>query len=235
LYVKIIHGGDKVENHLTAMQINNFYNISAQTLRRWESNGDLHPLKTTGGHRRYKESELLAVLGIGDRAPRGGRCALYGRVSTQKQADSGNLDRQMDRLKDIAKRRGYAIVAEYKEIASGMNENRKQLAQLMDSIADGKIDIVLVEYRDRLARFGYKYLTRYCQQFGAIVDEADDRPAKEPQEELVDDMIAIVTSFSTRLYGERGGRVVKKLTKAIESEATVDEDNSTRSNPGPDA
>ena len=224
-----------MEKYLTATQINSLYNISAQTLRRWESNGDLHPLKTAGGHRRYKESELLAVLGYDDNTPRGGRCALYGRVSTQKQADSGNLDRQMDRLKDIAKRRGYAIVAEYKEIASGMNENRKQLAQLMDGIADGKIDIVLVEYRDRLARFGYKYLTRYCQQFGVIVDEADDRPAREPQEELVEDMIAIVTSFSARLYGKRGGRVVKKLTKAIESEVAADEDNSARSNPGPDA
>lgn len=215
-----------MEKYLTAKQIHDIYNLSPTTLLRWEKKGDLHPIKTTGGHRRYKESELLALLGFAENSPRGGRCALYARVSTQKQADSGNLDRQLVRLKEIAKRRGYAVVAEYKEIASGMNENRKQLAQLMDSVADGKIDIVLIEYRDRLARFGYKYLNRYCQQFRVVIDEADDRPAKEPQEELVEDMIAIVTSFSARLYGKRGGRVAKKLSNIIEKEVSAVENDS---------
>ena len=108
-----------MEKYLTAKQIHYLYNLSPTTLLRWEKKGDLHPIKTTGGHRRYKESELLALLGFAQNMPRGGRCALYARVSTQKQADSGNLDRQLGRLKEIAKRRGYAVVAEYKEIASG--------------------------------------------------------------------------------------------------------------------
>ena len=215
-----------MEKYLTAKQIHDIYNLSPTTLLRWEKKGELHPIKTTGGHRRYKESELLALLGFAENSPRGGRCALYARVSTQKQADSGDLDRQLGRLKEIAKRRGYAVVAEFKEIASGMNENRKQLAQLMDSVADGKIDIVLVEYRDRLARFGFKYLNRYCHQFRVVIDEADDRPAKEPQEELVEDMIAIVTSFSARLYGKRGGRVAKKLSNIIEKEVSAGENDS---------
>lgn len=214
-----------MEKYLTAKQIHDLYNISATTLLRWEKKDQLHPIKTTGGHRRYKESELLAVLGFAENTARGGRCALYARVSTQKQANSSNLDRQLERLRGIAKRRGYAVVAEYKEIASGMNENRRKLSQLMDNIADGKIDIVLIEYRDRLARFGFKYLNRYCQKFRVVIDEADDRPAKEPQEELVEDMIAIVTSFSARLYGKRGGKVAKKLAKVIESEVTASEDN----------
>jgi len=214
-----------MERYFTAKQISEIYNLSPTTLRRWESDGDLHPIKTAGGHRRYKESEMLALLGFADTAPRGGRCALYARVSTQKQADSGNLDRQLERLREIAKRRGYAVVSEYKEIESGLNENRKQLTQLMDHVADGKIDIILVEYRDRLARFGFKYLTRYCQQFKVIVAEVDDRPAKEPQEELVEDMIAIVTRFSARLYSKRGGQVAKKLAAIIESEVSASEDH----------
>jgi len=221
-----------MEKYLTAKQIHELYNLSSTTLLRWEKKGQLHPIKTTGGHRRYKESELMVALGFTENTPRGGRCALYARVSTQKQADSGNLDRQLGRLKEIAKRRGYAVVAEYKEIASGMNENRKQLAQLMDSVTDGKIDIVLVEYRDRLARFGFKYLNRYFQQFRVIINEVDDRPAKEPQEELVEDMIAIVTSFSARLYGKRGGRVAKKLAKVIESEVTASENDGDGTNSG---
>ncbi len=116
----------------------------------------------------------------------------------------------------------------------GLNENRKELSRLLKAVGNGQVDIVLIEYRDRLARFGYKYLKEYCQQFNVAIEEVDDRPNKEPQEELVEDMIAIVTSFSARLYGERGGSVAKKLAKVIESEVTASENNSDGNNPGID-
>ncbi|SHF65504.1 hypothetical protein SAMN02745133_03181 [Desulforamulus putei DSM 12395] len=59
----------------------------------------------------------------------------------------------------------------------------------------------------------FPYLKEFCRQFNVVIEEVDDRPNKEPQEELVEDMIAIVTGFSARLYGKRGGRVAKKLVQ----------------------
>lgn len=203
--------------YLTAKEIKELYNLHISTLHRWSKEGIIHPIKTAGGHRRYDESELLSIMGRTVEI-KGNRCVIYARVSTKKQADNGNLTRQLERLQGIAKRRKYAVVAEYQEVASGLNENRKELSKLLKAVVNGKVDILLIEYRDRLARFGYKYLKEYCQQFNVIIEEVDDRPNKEPQEELVEDMIAIVTSFSARLYGKRGGRVAKKLAKVIESE-----------------
>ncbi|WP_003543353.1 recombinase family protein [Desulfotomaculum nigrificans] len=94
----------------------------------------IHPIKTAGGHRRYDESELLAVIGKTVEI-KGNRCAIYARVSTKKQADNGNLIRQLERLQGVAKRRKYAVVAEYQEVASGLNENRKELSKLLKKLS----------------------------------------------------------------------------------------------------
>jgi predicted site-specific integrase-resolvase len=220
--------------YLTAKEVKELYNLHISTLHRWSKEGIIHPIRTPGGHRRYDEDELLALMGK-PIEKKGNRCAIYARVSTKKQADSGDLTRQLERLQGIANRRKYTVVAKYQEIASGLNENRKELYRLLKAAANDEIDIVLIEYRDRLARFGYKYLQEFCQQFNVAVEEVDDRPKKEPQEELVEDMIAIVTSFSARLYGKRGGRVAKKLAKVIESEVTAGENNSSGDNPGAEA
>jgi len=155
----------------------------------------------------------------------GKRCLIYARVSTQKQADSGNLDRQLERLLEYSKQNNYDTVSTHQEVASGLNKNRKELKKLLTIISEGKIDILLIEYKDRLARFGYKYLEIYCNAFGVTIIEVEQQESKEPQEELVEDMISIVTGFSARIYGKRGGRVAKKLTNLIEGEINSNENN----------
>ena len=215
-----------MKKYLTSMEIKKTYNISVVSLRTWEQQGVLHPIRTPGGHRRYLEDELLKAMGLDLGITGGNRCVIYARVSTQKQAESGNLDRQLERLREIAKRRKYHVVAEFKEIASGLNENRKELAKLLKIVASGQTDIVFIEYKDRLARFGFKYLEQFCRQFNVTVEETEDRPEKEPQEELVEDMIAIVTSFSARIYGKRGGKITKKIVDLVESEVPGSENHS---------
>ena len=109
-------------------------------------------------------------------------------------------------------------MAEYQDVASGLNERRKELGALLKGAREGRFDVILIQYRDRLARFGFGYLKEFCGSFKVRIDEVDDRPVKEPQEELVEDMISIVTSFSARLYGKRGGRIVKKLSDILKEE-----------------
>ena len=117
------------------------------------------------------------------------------------------------------------MVSSHKEVASGLNENRKELKKLLSKVAEKKIDILLIEYKDRLTRFGYRYLEEFCKAFNVVIIEIEQQESKEPQEELVEDMISIVTSFSARIYGKRGGRVAKKLTNLIEAEVTSSEDD----------
>jgi excisionase family DNA binding protein len=211
----------------TSKQAAEFLNVAVSTIIRWDNEGKIHPLRTPGGHRRFTEEELQRVLGIkAPSQPPGLRAALYGRVSTKKQQDTGNLDRQMERLREHAREQGYKTVVELSETASGVNENRAKLHRLLRMIRDGQVDIVVVEYKDRLARFGYRYLERYIADFGAVVDVLEDQAVNgNTHEELVKDLIAIVTSFSARIYGARGASVVKRVKKALQ-----DEDDHTDTN-----
>lgn len=120
----------------------------------------------------------------------------------------------------------------YTEIASGLNENRRELTKLLKEAHKGNIDIIIIEYKDRLARFGYKYLEQYFLSHKVAIEVIETNEEKSPREELVNDMIAIVTSFSARIYGKRGGRVAKKLMETIRQEVTTGENDSNGHNPG---
>ncbi|TEB05702.1 hypothetical protein Psch_02743 [Pelotomaculum schinkii] len=207
-----------MEKLLTSHQLAKLLNVWPETLRRWEREGKLIPLRTPGGHRRYKESQIMALIGEEITVNGTKQCAIYARVSTAKQAEAGNFQRQKERLIAYAVEKGYQVKAVYTEIASGLNENRRELAKIAKVATKGEIDVIVIEYKDRLARFGYKYLEQYYRSCGVEIDIMEFDEEKSPQEELVEDMIAIVTSFSARIYGKRGGRVAKKLTELIEQE-----------------
>lgn len=208
----------------TSKQAAEFLNVAVSTIIRWDNEGKIHPLRTPGGHRRFTEEELHRVLGIqATSQPSGLRAALYARVSTKKQQNAGNLDRQMERLRKHAREQGYKIAVVLSETASGVNENRPKLHRLLRMIRDGEVDIVVVEYKDRLARFGYRYLERYITDFGAVVDVLEDQAVNgNTHEELVKDLIAIVTSFSARIYGARGASVVKRVKEALQDDTDTD-------------
>ena len=214
-----------MEKLLTTNQLAKLLNVWPETLRRWEREGKLKPLRTPGGHRRYKESQIMALIGEEITVNETKQCAIYARVSTAKQAEAGNLQRQKERLITYAVEKDYQVKAVYTEIASGLNENRRELAKLAKTATKGEIDVIVIEYKDRLTRFGYKYLEQYYRSCGVEIDIIELDEEKSPQEELVEDMIAIVTRFSAKIYGKRGGRVAKKLTEFIEQEVEAYENH----------
>ncbi len=210
-----------------------YLNISKATINRWQAKGELHPVYTPGGHRRFLESDLRAAMGLdsatfSDAVP---RVIVYARVSTRKQADAGNLQRQKERLVTHAVEQGYQVVAVLTEVASGLNENRPQLRRALRQIADGQADIILVEYQDRLARFGYQYLDLFISAFDGRIEVLEKRDGKTPNEELVEDLIAIVTSFSARIYGQRGGRVARQISETLQEALHDDSENDDPGNP----
>jgi excisionase family DNA binding protein len=204
----------------TSKQAAEFLNVALSTIIRWDNEGKIHSHRTPGGHRRFTEEELLGVLGL--QPPSQSqvlRAVLYARVSTKKQQVSGNLDRQIARLREYAQARRYLVVETLSETGSGVNENRPKLHRLLRMVRDGEVDVVVIEYQDRLARFGYRYLEQYITDFGAGLEVVEDQALNgKTHEELVKDLIAIVTSFSARIYGARGARVVKKVKEALRDE-----------------
>jgi putative resolvase len=134
------------------------------------------------------------------------RVAIYSRVSSSENKD--NLNRQSKRLTEYAVANGYQIVRNVKEIGSGLNDSRKQLEALLQQ---NDYDILLVEHKDRLARFGTNYLSVLLFRLGVKLEIVN--LAENGKDELMQDLVAIVTSFAARLYGQR--RASRKTEKII--------------------
>ncbi len=170
-------------------------------------------IRTPSGQRRFPRSEVLRLLG--ESMPSGRRAVIYARVSSAKQAGLGNLERQKQRLEEYCRSRGYEIVAVFAEQGSGLNEKRKGLARLFRMVREGKMDLVVIEFKDRLARFGYTYIERFFNAFGARIEVVNGEEPKSLQEELVQDMLSILTVFSAKLYGSRSKEFCKKVREAM--------------------
>ena len=206
------------DRYLRTSEVKEKYNITRLTLYKWEQEGLIDPARTPGGHRRYSQAELEDLLGIESHTRQGG--CVYGRVSTRKQKD--NLARQVRRLNEYAKRHDLPITTEVTDIASGLKENRRGLMRVLHMAGQGSIDFVLIEYKDRLARFGYHYLERFLESHGVEVLVKEDDVDKSAEEELVEDVLKIVTVFSARLYGKRGGRRVREAVEGAIQDANDD-------------
>ena len=179
------------------------------TLKRWEAEGKLSPShRTPGNHRRYDLDEVLAFAELKPAAIDDSKekVYIYSRVSTKKQADSGNLERQITRLTEFCENNGYEVVDIFQEVASGLNDNRRQLHKMLKNL-DG-ISKIIVEYPDRLARFGLKYIELHCSANDVEIIFVEDNDKSSADEEMVKDLVSIITSFSARLYGSRGGRKI---------------------------
>ena len=180
--------------------------MSMDGLRKWEREGRLIPVRTVTNHRRYRVVDLHALMheDVPNPAQDTG-CILYARVSTKKQQEAGNLERQLGRLTAYAADQHGLVVAALTDVASGLHEKRRGLQQLLNLAQQHQAGLVVVEYRDRLARFGWGYLETFLHAFGVRVIVMEST-IQDDQQELVEDLIAITTSFSARIYGKRGGK-----------------------------
>jgi predicted site-specific integrase-resolvase len=132
--------------------------------------------------------------------------ALYARVSSADQ--KGDARRQMHRLQAYAAARGYQVVAEVTEIASGLNDERPKLKTLL---SDAKVGTLLVEHKDRLTRFGYGHIVTLLEQQGRRVEAIFP---SDTGDGLVEDFVAVITSMAARLYGRRNSRRRAQQVKA---------------------
>lgn len=198
---------------LRQSEVTQKYRLSKTTLHRWLKDGKLTDHRTVGGHRRYDSAEVEALLSVsGGVTVTEKDVALYARVSTQKQAE--NLTRQHERLFEACGERGYRIVLDCSEIASGLNDNRRQFFKVIDAACKGEVKKVVVEHRDRLTRFGFRTIERFFKGVGCTVEVLEQVEGKSEHEELVEDILTIIVSFSSRIYGARGGRKRKDNSDA---------------------
>ena len=187
--------------------------LHPHTLRKYIDNGLLKGVRI-GKHRFIDTSEIDKLRSL--QTPQNNLAVIYARVSTHKQEKDGNLERQKERLSTYCGLNNILVKETITEVASGVNEKRKGLQKLFKMAITGKIGMIVVEYKDRLARIGFEYIKTFFESFGVKVIILDANNNKSPQEELINDLIAIVSSFSARIYGKRGAkRIVNKVKEEI--------------------
>ena len=142
------------------------------------------------------------------------KVVIYARVSSRDQ--KGDLERQVEYLKNYCSAKGYQVAKIITDISSGLNENRKGLKQLFKLVESGEVTKVVITNKDRLTRFGFKYLEQYFNSHGVEIEVILDDEEKIPEKELVEDLLAIVTSFAGKLYGMRSHKK-KRLVEAVKN------------------
>ncbi|MHA1266658.1 MAG: IS607 family transposase [Candidatus Helarchaeota archaeon] len=182
-------------------------------MRRWEAADKIQCYRTPGGHRRISLLEI-SRLRHGTPVPPPRKVAIYCRVSSHQQKAQGDLARQVQAAKTWCAERGYAVHSIFTDVGSGLNARRRGLQQLCRLVEQGALSKVVLTYPDRLTRFGFDYLRAYFQSHGTTIELLYARPTRSMQQELVDDLLAIVTSFSGRLHGMRSHRNRKKSSSA---------------------
>jgi len=194
--------------------------VCVKTLRRWDNAKKIKCIRTLGGHRRFPIQEIRNILKNKARVntseknsmDSSNKCAIYGRVSSHKQNKRGDLARQIEKVKSFASKKKLTIFNIYKDVGSGLNTNRKGLWRLVRDSRKGEFSKIIVNYKDRLTRFGFKYLKSYLSEFGVQILSLNKLEERTPETELVEDLVTIIQSFSGRLYGMRSHKNSKELS-----------------------
>jgi excisionase family DNA binding protein len=192
--------------------------VHLDTLREWDKEGKLVPIKTFGNHRRYKISDIEAFCGeIKEKQEDAGviRVATYARVSSHEQKQKGDLERQNGRVLAYCVKKEYKVIKSYEEVGSGMSDSRPKLRNLFTLVSEKQIDKVVVEHKDRLTRFNFQFLEDFFNSYNVKIEWMEEVLGKRYEDELVEDMLTLMSSFSNKIYGKRSAenRKKKKLEK----------------------
>ena len=196
---------------VSAKEAKEYFHITGPTLYQWKIKGKINAKQLSS------KKILYDIDSFEDFKPKQKQNIIYARVSNTKQAN--DLSRQIEIVKSYAISNGVKIDKVYKDIASGMNENRKEFNLMLREIFTGNVDKVFISYKDRLTRFGFDYFKNIFSEFGVeivVLDELEETNS-DFQKELINDLISIIHHFSMKLYSNKRKKI-KEIEKLIESE-----------------
>ena len=176
---------------ITSKEFQQKYNITPQCFYNWKKAGKINIKEDIPGHILVEVPDNSIEKTI----------AIYARVSTPKQKQ--DLENQIIYIKKYCIMNGFNPGYVFSDIASGMNSDRKGLNQLLDLVIKNKVSIIFISHKDRLSRFGFGYLENICKKFNCTIEIINLEDDKDFQQELTEDLIAIIHHFSMKFYGKR--------------------------------
>ena len=199
-------------NYVTAKEAKNILKINATTLKSWKDKGILSYKKLSDKKILYDIDSVLNNSDINDNRLN----VIYARVSNTKQHN--DLLNQIELVKSYCITNGIKISKVYQDIASGMNENRKDFNILINDVISGKIKNIYISFKDRLTRFGFDYFKNLFQKYNVniiILDELEESN-KTYQDELTKNLISNIHNFTMKLYSNRRKKL-KEIEKILEN------------------
>lgn len=203
------------DEFLAPREVCRILHIHRDTLFKWTHQGKLPSIKTASGQNRYPKKAVFTLASPQDQdaVPKLNFC--YARVSSRGQSD--DLDRQVELLS--SRYPSYTLI---RDTGSGINFKRKGFQTLLDHALQGNIGEIVVTHKDRLCRFGFdlfESILSRCSNGKIVVLNRRDL---SPTEELTNDLLTILTVFTSRLYGLRSHQIKKKIHLLIQSEEKED-------------
>jgi len=181
------------------------YQISNTTLKRWVDDGKIKCNKVSSRKFLYLDQNIEEDKKLN---------VVYARVSNTSQKE--DLNRQIDLIKNYMIYNGYIVDQVFKDIASGMNEDRLDFNKLINMVLENKISNIFISTKDRLSRFGYEYLKNIFNKYNCNIVILDNSDTKTYENELTDDLLTIIHHFSMKYYSKRR-ILLKNIKKSLEN------------------
>ena len=209
----------------TPREASKILGVTVTTLQTWDNQGKIKAIRTATNRRMFPLEEIQKLTGEYKVTNSNNKYAVYARVSSHEQKAKGDLQRQINFLTENIPTKNKEEILVFSDVGSGLNDKRKGLLKLMAQASKGEITHLYIRYKDRLTRFGFNYLEMYMSSHGVKIIILDDiTPEKSMQQELIEDLIAIMTSFSGKMHGLRSkkNKILKeKMAEVIDSAIVV--------------
>lgn len=177
--------------------------ISRVTLCRYVKLGKIRVVELPNGYYSYNKEDVYKLKGLDVKRKK----VIYARVSTSKQKK--DLENQIETITVYVNKNGYGIDEVYSDIVSGMNLDRKGFTKLLSAVMANEIDEVFISYKDRLALLDFDLITRLFAQYGTKITVINSSENKSAEEELFEDLMSVIHSFSMKANSKR--RLAKRL------------------------
>ena len=194
---------------MTIKEVKKLLNVTNRTINNYVRQGKINFIKINDKHYIYNDDDVYSLI---NKKHTDKYDVTYSRVSLSKQKN--DLISQNERLYNYAISNGYIVHKQYEDVKSGMNFNdRKQLNLLLNQVIENKIGVIIIENKDRLCRFGFDLFENFCKQFNTKIIVTSNIDNKSYEQELTDDLIAIIHYFSMKSYSNR--RKLNKIKKEL--------------------
>lgn len=198
---------------MTAAEVLRVLQITRPTLTKYVKEGKIKVTVKGNGRYDYDSDSVYKMLNKDIER----KTYLYARVSTSKQKK--DLENQVQLLKNFCFQNGYIINGIYQDIASGISfDKRKQFFQMLDDILAGKVNKVIITYKDRLSRVGFELFVYLFKKYGCeIIVISEVGSEKLDSQEIFEEIISLLHCYSIKLYSSRKAKKIKEILEENDS------------------